>query len=978
MEANTGILSFWAGAVWRACGTARHRRRTDPSPVLLDNAIKRAERQLEQTGYEWANVKGPAGAAVLTARRIGWRFLSGFRLVDERGSVIDMGITDPRNVRTAVERATRTAAAVRAATKEGIERAADGIWMAPILRALASKRLPATAKAALKRSFTGGYWANARRAAQGLCSEADCDRCGDEVDDEHHRIWVCSSVEALRDRYTTEEMRAGAAAAPRNDPRWTRGILPVPSLAVPPPRRDFGEEWYFSPGVPEEKYFDGPVYTDGSAYNPQVPEVRRAGWAVVQVDGDGRLLKAVFGHVPASVSTDQTVAAGELYALRRAAELSVGALTVKTDYQGILDGWRAGEAACTAANRPNAASWRALWRTIEGADPQFVKVKAHRSRQEAAESGDPQALLDWMGNREADRFAKRGAACHANAAGRAAADMFEDELKQSTDVAKWIGIALSQWPRATGRRPRSKTWRRELGQRRRMRRRMAAENQGHHLAHGKDGWHCTTCGRRSCTWAGTRRLALSQCKGHTACRIQPQGNRPAAHILWAAEAERTQTGYLPPDVVWCSRCGAYSSARVYNLARVCRGAPEKSARTRLAAFNTGTHPVLRHRLAPPVRLTDEVLAALARGASRRREAFNLLLRGDPTVDAGMNRNAQTGDDGAHRNYSSGDQRHVGEEDTHTTGFEEVAPHEYHDEADDDVFGHGYALDDDTDTGDRQAKKRRIGIRGSGDEGAPIDIDNGECVPPHGDAITDKGGSGTIEGSFSVAGGGAAYAGNMVDGANADVGEHDGHEREEHKSRRLGGQLTDELDLATKRRRIDHADGQHCAESDAAGSGGADERAVDQVDARTDLKRPYARSEGGDMRARELAAESAAVSTPAIRGNHPATVTCATDVSSNAMAHGDRRHAAYPAAPAPMGDRQQEGRVARAGLFQPIPAAHARDAEAHRPADALGVKRRRLRGKQPPTPFSQCRCTHSASGPAHSLAVDQPESSCSRP
>ncbi len=489
VEANIGILQFWAGAAWRACGPARGRRRTDPSPVLLDNAIKRADRGLATDGYSWSNVRGPAGAAVMTARRIGWRFISGLRIADEQGTSIDLGMTDPHNVRAAVIRATHNAAAARAARKEELERPADGVWTGPVLRALQGKKMTPAAKAALRRAFTGGFWTRSRLEEQGLCSNRDCDLCGQAPDDKFHREWECIAIEPLRQRYTTEEMRNKAAAAGRHHPRWTRGVTSNPKSCVPPPRRDFGEEWVFGQGVPHDRHFSGTVYTDGSAYNPQCVDVRRAGWSIVQVDRNGMLLKAVFGHVPACMSTDQTVAAGELYALRRAVELSVGDLAVKTDYQGIIDGLQAGEAATTSAKRPNAASWRAFWRTVEGSPPQVYKVKAHRSRDEAAASDDPDSLADWTGNKTADHFAKKGAAAHMSAEGRKAADVYENDFKLLAATARWIGIALSQRPRAVVKRTCDRNWRREMGQRRRARRQSAAHSQGHDMAHGRDGWH---------------------------------------------------------------------------------------------------------------------------------------------------------------------------------------------------------------------------------------------------------------------------------------------------------------------------------------------------------------------------------------------------------------------------------------------------------------------------------------------------------
>ncbi len=113
---------------------------------------------------------------------------------------------------------------------------------------------------------------------------------------------------------------------------------------------------------------------------------------MVQLDAHGRVMKAVFGHVPASASIEQTAAAGEVYALRRAAELAAGDANVHVDDQGIIDGCRNGHAWCTSHRRPNAASWRGYWRAMDDRQPDVVKVKAHRTQQEAREDADPDAV----------------------------------------------------------------------------------------------------------------------------------------------------------------------------------------------------------------------------------------------------------------------------------------------------------------------------------------------------------------------------------------------------------------------------------------------------------------------------------------------------------------------------------------------------------------------------------------------------------
>ncbi len=136
IDANAAVITQWASAIWRACGPRGHRRRTDPTPSLMEAAIKKAGRLLAAQNNAWSAVTGPAGAAILTAKRIGWSFITRFRIHDERGEEIDMGVTDPRGVKVAVGHATCAAAASSAAAKMGLGSASSEIWVSPIRRAL--------------------------------------------------------------------------------------------------------------------------------------------------------------------------------------------------------------------------------------------------------------------------------------------------------------------------------------------------------------------------------------------------------------------------------------------------------------------------------------------------------------------------------------------------------------------------------------------------------------------------------------------------------------------------------------------------------------------------------------------------------------------------------------------------------------------------------------------------------------------------
>ncbi len=260
-EVNALPIVRWAAAIWRLSGPRRFRKPTDPSAVLLDGAMRKAEQRITREGATWTTVTGPATAVAMTARRIGWRFTSAFKVVDDNGKTIDLGETDPKGIRIAVERATERTAARRFAETKGNEAFVGGIWSAPVRRALSGRRMGPAAKAALRRAFAGGYWSKARRHAEGLCETMDCDKCGAEYDDTYHRVWECAAIEEERKHKVSEELRRKAAGADRDDPRWTRALVADPSRTVPPPRSDHAECWYFAPGVQHERWFEGIVYT---------------------------------------------------------------------------------------------------------------------------------------------------------------------------------------------------------------------------------------------------------------------------------------------------------------------------------------------------------------------------------------------------------------------------------------------------------------------------------------------------------------------------------------------------------------------------------------------------------------------------------------------------------------------------------------------------------------------------------------------
>ncbi len=184
-------------------------------------------------------------------------------------------------------------------------------------------------------------------------------------------------------------MRAEAARVGRDDWRFTRGLAPNRWATLPRPRADYAEV-HIGPDMEVLRrpiVIDRPVFVDGSALWLANPDARRAGWSIVMVDDEGDLIGAIYGHLPWGESDEQTPGHAEMYALRRAAELSVGPLKVYTDYREAAEGVSKGRAATTGPRAKHAAHWRAFWVAVEGEEFEVVKVKGHITAAEVEDNG---------------------------------------------------------------------------------------------------------------------------------------------------------------------------------------------------------------------------------------------------------------------------------------------------------------------------------------------------------------------------------------------------------------------------------------------------------------------------------------------------------------------------------------------------------------------------------------------------------------
>jgi hypothetical protein len=150
----------------------------------------------------------------------------------------------------------------------------------------------------------------------------------------------------------------------------------------------------------------GRLFTDGSTHLGTCDNLRRCGWAVVEVDDDGGLISAAYGLVPLCEAPDQTSRDAEDFAILQAVQFSLPPLEVNIDCAGTL-GCVSNLAAAVKPKRPRAHWWSQVAAAWLEEDVTGVKVKAHTTWKQVDEGVISAA--DKVANGHADRLAKKAA-----------------------------------------------------------------------------------------------------------------------------------------------------------------------------------------------------------------------------------------------------------------------------------------------------------------------------------------------------------------------------------------------------------------------------------------------------------------------------------------------------------------------------------------------------------------------------------------
>ena len=119
------------------------------------------------------------------------------------------------------------------------------------------------------------------------------------------------------------------------------------------------------------------VYTDGSGLANSVPGLTRCGWAVVQLDASGCILRAIFRPLPGQI---QTTPRAEHYADLKAVEIAAHPVQFVSDHLTLVRSGAKFDSALESGRSRQAGVWRQIRQKCESSSaPSFQWTSAHRA-----------------------------------------------------------------------------------------------------------------------------------------------------------------------------------------------------------------------------------------------------------------------------------------------------------------------------------------------------------------------------------------------------------------------------------------------------------------------------------------------------------------------------------------------------------------------------------------------------------------------
>ncbi len=528
----------------------------------------------------WKQVRGPIGAAAVTLARVGWRFTSPFAITDTDGTEHCLTTASPCLIRDLMRGATRAAMekAVAASLANNDETFRDrrACLDLAIAASRPGRRHNAQQAAAFRAVACGAIWTAALAKERGYVTDGCCPLGCRVPDTIRHRVYECPHTrDAVRNAvprwFWDEAQRTGA-----HTPFWTTGIFPHPADVAPLPRADLrceveqhgpNEEGVVDP--PGSTEVRGRAYVDGSCIPSVIRGLARASCALVTCTAAGVPIKTL--QLPVPRHLPQTSQAAEYLIMAVAFEFLRGTTAIVGDCLNVVKAYAADARKALAPTRKYAGLVASSFKNPAARRDATVSwTRAHRTptgRESAEEAAD------IHGNAAADTAAGAAIALHP-ALGADVEAAVEYHTKRIKHVVAAVAAAMAIFPpapRDMARAPRPTT----IDEARQTRQ---------HLWRWRAGkWRCEACGDYVTKTSVPQYRRRQKCTGRTLVD-SAEAYAANGHALIRAEAD------IP--FVMCSHCGAWGNRRARLLRRPC-GAPTAAGAQALKRLLRGQHPALQ-------------------------------------------------------------------------------------------------------------------------------------------------------------------------------------------------------------------------------------------------------------------------------------------------------------------------------------------------------------------------------------------------
>ncbi|CAK0832156.1 unnamed protein product [Prorocentrum cordatum] len=472
--------------------------------VLLSEQMSNAWRQQQKEvgmSPQWAKVKGPAGAVIMSLRRARWTWPSWTVYCTKDGEMVDLTAVCPTDVGALLRADLRRVLWEQwTAQQPGMESLAPGPRLPPVVAQLAARAFPAHAKRAARKVVLAGAWTMSRLAEVSITPTDICIGCGLAVGTPHHRFFRCPALLEVRRRAQAEWQHV--AEQQEDSLLWTRGLARDPSADWA--HRSVDEaDFHCDVLQGTDALLSGDIVCDGSKLGTSC--WAQAGWAAMAIDAGGAPTVQLWGPLPCLFKEQKTVKRAEMWAFLKTLETVLPPCRIFTDHQGILDGIRRGPRWCFSWGRPHADVWRRIWHKIAdvGLEPEWVMhVKAHRSRA-AISRLEGLAQQVARGNEAVDALAKRGAAEDFGYGREQTLESLDEKVKWAIQNIGWWHQEMKEgWPDVPPR----------TGPSRRRKQQRPYVSLTRHEVEVRGAWLvCTRCGKRAASARMRKKLWASAC-----------------------------------------------------------------------------------------------------------------------------------------------------------------------------------------------------------------------------------------------------------------------------------------------------------------------------------------------------------------------------------------------------------------------------------------------------------------------------------